>query len=178
MSLGFDSHDVLVALSSLVPVDGRFEAIRSNDGKTAIVDYAHTPDALLNVISTINAVRKESQRLICVVGCGGDRDKTKRPEMAQEAVRGASLVVLTSDNPRSEDPNDILNDMKAGLNADELARTLTIVDRREAIKTALTLAQKGDIVLIAGKGHENYQDVKGVKSHFDDREEVRKVFNI
>lgn len=177
VTLGFDSNEVLVAMSTLVPVDGRFETIRSNDNKTAIVDYAHTPDALLNVISTINEIRKDKQRLISVVGCGGDRDKTKRPEMAQEAVKGSSIVILTSDNPRSEDPNDILNDMKAGLSDEQLAKTLTIVDRREAIRTAVTIAQQGDIILIAGKGHETYQDVKGVKSHFDDKEEVKKCFN-
>ncbi|MCQ2226291.1 MAG: UDP-N-acetylmuramoyl-L-alanyl-D-glutamate--2,6-diaminopimelate ligase [Bacteroidales bacterium] len=177
-SLGFDKRDVLVALSALTPVDGRFEAIRSNDGRTAIVDYAHTPDALMNVISTINDIRKESQKLICVVGCGGDRDKTKRPEMAKEAAKGCTNVILTSDNPRSEEPEQILADMKAGLDADDMRKTLVIADRREAIRTALTIAQEGDIILVAGKGHEPYQEVKGVKHHFDDREEVRKAMNL
>lgn len=176
--LGFDKEDVLVALSGLTPVDGRFETIRSNDGKTAIVDYAHTPDALMNVISTINEIRKKDQKLICVVGCGGDRDKTKRPEMAKEAAIGCTNVVLTSDNPRSEEPEAILADMKAGLDAEDMKKTLVIADRREAIRTALTLAQSGDIVLIAGKGHEPYQEIKGVKHHFDDREEVRAVFGL
>ncbi|MCQ2203160.1 MAG: UDP-N-acetylmuramoyl-L-alanyl-D-glutamate--2,6-diaminopimelate ligase [Bacteroidales bacterium] len=176
--LGFDKQEVLTALSALTPVDGRFETIRSKDGKTAIVDYAHTPDALLNVIGTINEIRKKDQKLICVVGCGGDRDKTKRPEMAKEAAKGCTNVILTSDNPRSEEPEQILADMQAGLDAEDMKRTLTIADRREAIRTALTLAQAGDIVLIAGKGHEPYQEVKGVKHHFDDREEVKKVFGI
>lgn len=178
VSLGFDRHDVLVALSTLTPVDGRFETIRSADGRTAIVDYAHTPDALLNVISTINEIRKDGQNLISVVGCGGDRDKTKRPEMAREAANGSDRVVLTSDNPRSEEPEQILADMKAGLDPQQLKRTLVIADRREAIRTALALANTGDIVLIAGKGHEPYQEVKGVKHHFDDREEVRREFGL
>lgn len=176
--LGFSQNDVLVALSSLTPVDGRFETIRSSDGRTAIVDYAHTPDALMNVISTINEIRKPEQHLICVVGCGGDRDKTKRPEMAREAANGCTQVVLTSDNPRSEEPEQILADMKAGLTDDDMHKTLIIADRHEAIRTALMLAHTGDIVLIAGKGHEPYQEIKGVKHHFDDREEVRKAFNI
>ncbi len=176
--LGFDKNEVLVALSALTPVDGRFETIRSSDGRTAIVDYAHTPDALMNVISTINDIRKPEQQLICVVGCGGDRDKTKRPEMAHEAAIGCTQVVLTSDNPRSEEPEQILADMKAGLTADDMRHTLVIADRHEAIRTALTLAKSGDIVLIAGKGHEPYQEIKGVKHHFDDREEVRNAFGL
>ncbi|MCF0191407.1 MAG: UDP-N-acetylmuramoyl-L-alanyl-D-glutamate--2,6-diaminopimelate ligase [Marinilabiliaceae bacterium] len=174
--LGLDSKDVLRVLSTLTPVDGRFETIRSKDNKTAIVDYAHTPDALMNVISTINEIRKESQNLICVVGCGGDRDKTKRPVMARESVNGCQIVILTSDNPRSEEPQDILNDMLAGLDDKQKRQVITIADRREAIKTASRLAKPGDIILIAGKGHETYQDVKGVKHHFDDREEVREAF--
>lgn len=178
VSLGFSEEDVLIAMSTLVPVDGRFEAIRSTDGRTAIVDYAHTPDALFNVISTINEIRKNNQKLICVVGCGGDRDKTKRPEMAFEAVKGCTQVILTSDNPRSEDPNEIINDMKSGLDEDALRRTLTIVDRREAIRTAATIAQSGDIILIAGKGHETYQETKGVRTHFNDKEEISNAFII
>lgn len=177
LSLGFEAEQVLVALSALVPVDGRFETLRSADGKTAIVDYAHTPDALKNVITTINDIRKGEQQLITVCGCGGNRDKTKRPEMAREAVEGSNIVILTSDNPRNEDPMDILADMKAGLTGDEEALVLTIPDRREAIATALKMAKSGDIVLIAGKGHEDYQEIKGVKHHFDDREEVTKAFN-
>lgn len=174
-SLGFDSHSTLVAMSSLTPVDGRFQTLRSTDGKTAIVDYAHTPDALMNVINTINDIRTTEQ-LICVVGCGGDRDKTKRPEMTREAIKGCNKVILTSDNPRTEDPNDIIADMKNGFSSAELANTLTITDRREAIRTAIMLAQPGDIILIAGKGHETYQEVNGVRSHFDDREEVETIF--
>ena len=139
------------------------------------MDYAHTPDALLNVIGTINEIRCEGQRLICIVGCGGDRDKTKRPEMAHEAVIGCDQLILTSDNPRSEEPQAILDDMKAGLTAEELARTLTIEDRREAIRTAAALSKRGDIILIAGKGHEDYQEIKGVKHHFSDLEEVSKL---
>ena len=139
------------------------------------MDYAHTPDALMNVLSTLNEVRKPGQQLICVVGCGGDRDKTKRPEMAQEAARGADRVILTSDNPRSEKPADILNDMQAGLDDSQREKVLTIEDRREAIRTAAALAQKGDIVLVAGKGHEDYQEVNGVKHHFSDKEELEKL---
>ena len=144
------------------------------DGWTAIVDYAHTPDALTNVINTINEIRKHESHLITVVGCGGNRDKGKRPMMAHEAAVGSTRVVLTSDNPRDEEPMDILNDMLAGLNEEERQAVLVIPDRREAIKTACALAQKDDVILIAGKGHEDYQIIKGVKHHFDDREEVRK----
>ena len=175
VELGFAPHDVLVALSTLRPVDGRFQTLKLKNGATAIVDYAHTPDALMNVLSTLNEVRKPGQQLICVVGCGGDRDKTKRPEMAQEAARGADRVILTSDNPRSEKPADILNDMQAGLDDSQREKVLTIEDRREAIRTAAALAQKGDIVLVAGKGHEDYQEVNGVKHHFSDKEELEKL---
>ena len=175
VELGFESREVLVALSKLRPVDGRFQTVKTSKGATAIVDYAHTPDALLNVIGTINEIRCEGQRLICIVGCGGDRDKTKRPEMAHEAVIGCDQLILTSDNPRSEEPQAILDDMKAGLTAEELARTLTIEDRREAIRTAAALSKRGDIILIAGKGHEDYQEIKGVKHHFSDLEEVSKL---
>lgn len=177
VSLGFESGEVLVALSALRPVDGRFEALRSEDGKTAIVDYAHTPDALNNVISTINEIRKDGQQLLTVCGCGGNRDKTKRPQMAKEAVAGSDIVILTSDNPRNEDPMDILSDMKAGLNGEESALVLTIPDRREAIFTAVKMAKSGDIILVAGKGHEDYQEINGIKHHFDDREEVMRMFN-
>ena len=149
--------------------------MKLKNGATAIVDYAHTPDALLNVLSTINEIRRGGQQLISVVGCGGDRDKTKRPEMAQEAVKGSDRVILTSDNPRSEEPEAILADMKAGLNEEQLTKTLTIADRREAIRTAAALAGKNDIILVAGKGHEDYQEIKGVKHHFSDREELEKL---
>lgn len=180
LCLGFDELDVLRVLSTLKPVNGRFETIQSNKGWTAIVDYAHTPDAVENVIQTIREIlgRDKGQRkLITVVGCGGNRDKGKRPMMAQIAKKGSDQLILTSDNPRDEDPKDILKDMTDGLTADELKSTLVIEDRASAIQTACTLAQKGDVILVAGKGHEDYQIVKGVKHHFDDHEEVRKYAN-
>ena len=180
LCLGFDELDVLRVLSTLKPVNGRFETIQSNKGWTAIVDYAHTPDAVENVIQTIREIlgRDKGQRkLITVVGCGGNRDKGKRPMMAQIAQKGSDQLILTSDNPRDEDPKDILKDMTDGLTADELKSTLVIEDRASAIQTACTLAQKGDVILVAGKGHEDYQIVKGVKHHFDDHEEVRKYAN-
>ena len=174
--LGLDEEDVLKTLSVLKPVAGRFQTLHSPKGFTAIVDYAHTPDAITNVLNAIHEVLDRKGSVITVVGCGGNRDKTKRPIMAREAVKLSDRVIFTSDNPRFEEPEDILNDMLAGLSEEEKADTLTIVDRREAIKTACALAKKGDVVLIAGKGHEDYQDVKGVKHHFDDREEVEKIF--
>ncbi|OIP85243.1 MAG: UDP-N-acetylmuramoyl-L-alanyl-D-glutamate--2,6-diaminopimelate ligase [Porphyromonadaceae bacterium CG2_30_38_12] len=174
--LGQDELEVLRILSSLVSVSGRFETLHAPQGYTAIVDYAHTPDALNNVIATINQILQGEGRLITVVGCGGNRDKGKRPMMAREAVDGSWKAILTSDNPRNEAPQDILNDMIAGLDMFQKAKSLCIADRREAIKTACALAQKGDIVLVAGKGHEDYQIIQGVKHHFDDREEVRKCF--
>ena len=174
LCLGFDELEVLRVLSTLTPVNGRFEAIRSTKGWTAIVDYAHTPDAVDNVIQTIREIKKEGAKLITVVGCGGNRDKGKRPMMAQIAKRGSEQLILTSDNPRDEEPKDILNDMTAGLSEEELRSTIVIEDRAAAIQTACTLAQKDDVILIAGKGHEDYQIIKGVKHHFDDHEEVRK----
>jgi UDP-N-acetylmuramoyl-L-alanyl-D-glutamate--2,6-diaminopimelate ligase len=174
--LGLDEEDVLKTLSVLKPVAGRFQTLHSPKGFTAIVDYAHTPDAITNVLNAIHEVLDRKGSVITVVGCGGNRDKTKRPIMAREAVKLSDKVIFTSDNPRFEEPEDILNDMLAGLSEEEKANTLTIVDRREAIKTACALAKKGDVVLIAGKGHEDYQEVKGVKHHFDDREEVEKIF--
>lgn len=173
--LGADEMEALRIISSLKSVSGRFETLRAPSGFTAIVDYAHTPDALNNVISTINQILQGSGRLITVVGCGGNRDKGKRPMMAREAVDGSWKAILTSDNPRFEDPQEILKDMTDGLDAVQRTKALTIVDRREAIKTACALAQPGDVVLIAGKGHENYQIIQGVKYHFDDREEVKLV---
>ncbi len=175
--LELDKNEVQVALSRLKPVDGRFETIRSASGKTAIVDYAHTPDALKNVIETINLVRQPDQQLISVVGAGGDRDPMKRPEMAREAVVGSSKVILTSDNPRSEDPEKIITQMMEGVAFKERIKVLSIVNRREAIRTACMVASSGDIILIAGKGHETYQEIKGVRHHFDDREIVKEVFN-
>jgi UDP-N-acetylmuramoyl-L-alanyl-D-glutamate--2,6-diaminopimelate ligase len=157
-------------------VEGRFQYIRSQGGITAIIDYAHTPDALENVLNTIAAIRKEGQKVISVVGCGGDRDREKRPVMAQIAARKSQQVILTSDNPRTEDPNQILKDMEAGLN-DEVQHSLTIADRAQAIKTAIMLAQAGDILLIAGKGHEKYQEINGVKHDFDDFQLTEEFFN-
>lgn len=171
-----DELEVLRIISSLKSVSGRFETLHAPLGYTAIVDYAHTPDALNNVISTINQILEGNGRLITVVGCGGNRDKGKRPMMAREAVDGSWKAILTSDNPRNEEPQDILNDMIAGLDIIQKTKSLTIVDRREAIKTACALAQSGDVVLVAGKGHEDYQIIQGVKHHFDDREEVKKCF--
>ncbi len=172
LCLGFDKEETLRVLSLLQPVNGRFEAIHSSKGWTAVVDYAHTPDAVDNVIRTINEIRKG--RLITVVGCGGNRDKGKRPQMAQIAKQGSDQLILTSDNPRDENPLDILKDMATGLTEDELRQTLIIEDRASAIQTACTLAQDKDVILIAGKGHEDYQIIKGVKHHFDDHEEVKK----
>lgn len=173
VSLGFAPEQTLWAMSLLRPVSGRFEVVRADDGTTAVVDYAHTPDALENALRTIAEIRKE-QQLIVVCGCGGDRDRTKRPEMARIAVKHASTAIFTSDNPRSEPPEAILDEMVAGL--DPGARYLRIADRAEAIRTAVMLARAGDILLIAGKGHETYQIVGGEKHHFDDREEVRRCF--
>ena len=174
LNLGFEELDVLRVLSTLKPVNGRFETIHSPKGWTAIVDYAHTPDAVDNVIQTIREIKKEGARLITIVGCGGNRDKGKRPMMAQIAKRGSEQLILTSDNPRDEEPKDILKDMTDGLTEEELRSTLVIEDRATAIQTACTMAQSGDVILVAGKGHEDYQIIKGVKHHFDDHEIVRK----
>lgn len=168
--LGKKEEDVLVALSTLKPVSGRFETVRSPQGFTAIVDYAHTPDALVNVLNAIHGVVEGKGQIITVCGAGGNRDKGKRPLMAKEAAKLSDRVIITSDNPRFEEPQEIINDMLAGLDKDDMRKTISIVDRREAIKTACMLAQPGDVILVAGKGHENYQDVKGVKHHFDDKE--------
>jgi len=176
VALGEDADEVLIALSALYPVSGRFETVRSPRGFTAIVDYAHTPDAVENVLNAINEVVGEG-KVITVVGAGGNRDKGKRPLMAQAAVRQSDRLILTSDNPRFEEPDDIIADMYAGLDTSEKERTLCITDRRQAIKTALALAQKGDVILIAGKGHEDYQEIKGIKHPFDDREEVKAIIN-
>lgn len=176
--LGKQPEEILVVLSTLKSVSGRLEPIRSNDGATAVVDYAHTPDALVNVLTTLREVLNGKGQLITVCGCGGNRDKGKRPIMAQEAVKMSDKVILTSDNPRKEEPQAILDDMLAGLTPAQQRSVLTIVDRREAIKTAAMLAQKGDVILIAGKGHEDYQIIGDVKHHFDDREEVRKAFGV
>ena len=175
--LGKKPEDILVIMSTLKSVSGRLEPIRSNEGVTAIVDYAHTPDARENVLNAIHEVLDGKGNVITVCGAGGNRDKGKRPLMAQEAVKQSDRVIITSDNPRFEEPQDIINDMLAGLNAQQMKKVVSIADRREAIRTAVMLAEKGDVILIAGKGHEDYQEIKGVKHHFDDREEVRKIFS-
>jgi UDP-N-acetylmuramoyl-L-alanyl-D-glutamate--2,6-diaminopimelate ligase len=177
MLLGAEKHEVLTVLSRLSPVAGRMEVIRSENGITGIVDYAHTPDALLNVIGTINKVRQEHISLITVVGAGGDRDRTKRPRMSAISAEGSTKVILTSDNPRTEDPEKIIDDMEAGITPEKKQKTLRITDRREAIRTAVMLASPGDVILVAGKGHETYQEINGVRHHFDDREELRKAFS-
>jgi len=176
--LGEAKDDVLRVLSSFAATDGRFECIRSDKGVTAIVDYAHTPDALKNVLSTIAKIRTRNEQLITVVGAGGDRDKGKRPLMGKIAAQFSDRVILTADNPRSEDPAVIAAEMAEGVEPIHTNKILTILDRKEAIKTALVLAQPGDIVLIAGKGHEDYQEINGVKTHFDDRELVKELFNL
>ena len=174
--LGMQPEDILVAMSTLHSVSGRLEPIQSPDGFTAIVDYAHTPDALENVLNAIHEVLNGKGKVITVCGAGGNRDKGKRPLMAQEAVRQSDRVIITSDNPRFEEPQDIINDMIAGLNKEQLKKVITIVDRKEAIKTACMMARKGDVILVAGKGHENYQEIKGVKHHFDDKEVLHEIF--
>ena len=174
--LGKKAEDILLQLSVLKPVSGRFDSMRSPQGYTAIVDYAHTPDALVNVLNAIHDVLKGRGKVITVVGAGGNRDKGKRPLMAQESVTQSDKVIITSDNPRFEEPQDIINDMLAGLNKEEMKKVLAITDRKEAIRTACMLANQDDVILIAGKGHENYQDIKGVKYHFDDKEVVREIF--
>ena len=176
--LGQRAEDVLRVLSSLHPVNGRFEAIRSPKGFSAVVDYAHTPDALENVLTAINEIVKDKGQVITVCGAGGNRDKGKRPLMAQEAAKRSDRVIITSDNPRFEEPQDIINDMLAGLDAEQMQKTISICDRREAIRAAAMMARPGDVILVAGKGHEPYQDVKGVKHHFDDHEEIKKAFGL
>jgi UDP-N-acetylmuramoyl-L-alanyl-D-glutamate--2,6-diaminopimelate ligase len=174
--LGKKAEDILVILSTLKSVNGRLEPIHSREGYTAIVDYAHTPDALENVLNAIHEVLNGKGKVITVCGAGGNRDKGKRPLMAQEAVKQSDKVIITSDNPRFEEPQDIINDMLAGLDAKQMKKVLSITDRREAIRTACMMAEKGDVILIAGKGHEDYQEIKGVKHHFDDKEVVREIF--
>ena len=177
--LGKKPEDILVVLSTLKSIAGRLEPIRSEEGVTAIVDYAHTPDALENVLNAIHEVMEGKQgKIITVCGAGGNRDKGKRPLMAQEAVKQSDRVIITSDNPRFEEPQDIINDMLAGLDQKQMKKVVSIVDRKEAIRTASMMAEKGDVILIAGKGHEDYQEIKGVKHHFDDREVVREIFGL
>ena len=175
--LGKKPEDVLLLLSTLHPVSGRFDALRSPKGYTAIVDYAHTPDALINVLDTIHEVLRGRGKVNTVVGAGGNRDKGKRPLMAKESARRSDKVIITSDNPRFEEPQDIINDMLAGLDKDDSRKVLSIADRKEAIRTACMLSEPGDVILIAGKGHENYQEIKGVKHHFDDKEVLKDIFS-
>ncbi len=177
--LGKKPEEILVALSTLKSVNGRLEPIQSPEGFTAVVDYAHTPDALENVLGAIHDVLdNKGGHVITVCGAGGHRDKGKRPLMAQEAVKQSDTVILTSDNPRDEEPQDIIDDMLAGLDTTQRKKVLTITDRKEAIRTAAMMAQKGDVILVAGKGHENYQEINGVKHHFDDHEVIREIFGI
>ena len=174
--LGQDKEDVLVAMSTLHSVSGRLDPVHSPEGYTAIVDYAHTPDALENVLKAIHEVLGGKGKVITVCGAGGNRDKGKRPIMAQEAVKQSDRVIITSDNPRFEEPQAIINDMLAGLDAKQMKKVVSIVDRREAIRAACMMAEKGDVVLVAGKGHENYQEIQGVKHHFDDKEVLKEIF--
>ena len=174
--LGKQPEEILLILSALRPVSGRFDAVRSPKGYTAIVDYAPTPDALVNVLGAIHEVLRGRGQVITVVGAGGNRDKGKRPLMAQESVKQSDRVIITSDNPRFEEPQDIINDMLAGLTDTDMQKVISIVDRKEAIRTACMMAQRGDVILVAGKGHENYQDIKGVKHHFDDKEILKDIF--
>jgi len=175
--LGLERLEILTIVSQLESVSGRFEYVISSDGITAIVDYAHTPDALKNVLETINDIRTGAEKVYTVVGCGGDRDKTKRPKMAHIASQLSSQAIFTSDNPRTENPQTILDEMEMGVSPENYNKTLTVLNRKQAIKTACTFAKTGDIILIAGKGHENYQEIDGVRTHFDDLEEVQDCFN-
>lgn len=175
--LGLEKLEILTIVSQLESVSGRFQYVMSDDGITAIIDYAHTPDALKNVLETINDIRTGSEKVITVVGCGGDRDKTKRPKMAHIAAQLSNQAIFTSDNPRTENAQTILDEMEVGVSVENYRKTLTVLDRRQAIKTACKMAETGDIILIAGKGHENYQEIKGVRAHFDDLEEVTFCFN-
>ncbi len=175
--LGKQPEDVLVVMSTLKSVNGRLDPIQSPEGWTAIVDYAHTPDALENVLNAIHEVLNGKGKVITVCGAGGNRDKGKRPLMAQEAVKQSDKVIITSDNPRFEEPQDIINDMLAGLSTEQKKKVISIADRKEAIRTAAMMAEKGDVILVAGKGHEDYQEIKGVKHHFDDHEVIREIIN-
>ena len=175
--LGLEKLEVLTIISELESVSGRFEYVISNDGITAIIDYAHTPDALKNVLETINDIRTGNEKVITIVGCGGDRDKSKRPKMAHIASQLSNQAIFTSDNPRTENAQTILDEMEVGVSPENYRKTLTVLERRQAIKTACKFSKTGDIILIAGKGHENYQEINGVRTHFDDLEEVKNCFN-
>lgn len=176
--LGFEDNEVLQAVSQLKRVNGRFETMKSEGGITFVVDYAHTPDALENILDSINEIRTKNERLICVFGCGGDRDKEKRPEMGKVATRKATLSIITSDNPRTEDPIQIIKDIEAGVEPQNFSKYTSIPDRKEAIKMAIKFAEPKDIVLVAGKGHETYQDINGVKHHFDDKEVITELWKM
>jgi UDP-N-acetylmuramoyl-L-alanyl-D-glutamate--2,6-diaminopimelate ligase len=176
VSLGEQKLDILTALSTALPPEGRFEQVRGPQGVSGIVDYAHTPDALQNVLNTISELRTGNEQVITVVGCGGDRDPGKRPQMASIAAEMSDRVILTSDNPRSEDPDAIIQQMKAGVQPQHSRKVLAVADRREAIRTAVALARPGDIILLAGKGHEKYQEINGVKYPFDDRKVLEESF--
>lgn len=176
--LGIDAREAMIQISAATPVNGRFETIRSKDGVTAIVDYAHTPDALANVLTTINEVQQHRGKCWTVCGAGGNRDKGKRPLMAQEAYKYSDQVIITSDNPRFEDPQEIINDMLDGLSKEQRRHVISIVDRKEAIRTACMMAKPGDVILVAGKGHEDYQIIQGIKHHFDDHEVICEAFNL
>ena len=175
--LGLEKLEILTIISQLESVSGRFQYTISNDGVTAIIDYAHTPDALKNVLETINDIRTNNEKVLTVVGCGGDRDKSKRPKMAHIASQLSNHVIFTSDNPRTENAQTILDEMEVGVSPENYRKTLTVLDRKQAIRTACRLSEAGDIILIAGKGHENYQEINGVQTHFDDLEEVTNCFN-
>jgi UDP-N-acetylmuramoyl-L-alanyl-D-glutamate--2,6-diaminopimelate ligase len=175
--LGMSDDDLLKGVSKLQSAPGRFQVVQSEAGIVGIVDYAHTPDALKNVLDTINDIRTHNETLITIAGAGGNRDAAKRPEMAAVAVERSDRLIITSDNPRFEEPEEIIRQMKVGVGGEYYNKVLSITDRREAIRTAVALAKKGDIILVAGKGHEDYQEIKGVKYHFDDVEELTKAFN-
>ncbi|VDH03344.1 UDP-N-acetylmuramoyl-L-alanyl-D-glutamate--2,6-diaminopimelate ligase [Bergeyella zoohelcum] len=176
--LGFGENEILQALSQLKRVNGRFETIKSDGGIIFVVDYAHTPDALENVLDSINEIRTKNERLICVFGCGGDRDKEKRPEMGKVATKKATLSIITSDNPRTEEPSQIIKEIEAGIEAQNFSKYTSIPDRKEAIKMAIKFAEPKDIILVAGKGHETYQEVNGIKHHFDDKEVIHELWQL
>ena len=178
IQLGLNNEEVLEQISNLHSVEGRFQTIRTTENITAVVDYAHTPDALENVLKTINSIRNNNENVITVVGCGGDRDKTKRPKMAAIACNNSSQVIITSDNPRTENTEDIIEDMIKGLDPVQKKKTLVISDREQAIKTACTLSKEGDIILVAGKGHEKYQEINGEKFPFDDMQHLKESLNL
>lgn len=176
--LGFEENEILTTISKLKRVNGRFEVLKSQGGIIFVVDYAHTPDALENILDSINEIRTKNERLITVFGCGGDRDREKRPEMGKVATRKSTLAIITSDNPRTEDPAQIIKEIEAGVESQNFSKYITIPDRKEAIKMAIKFAEPKDIVLVAGKGHETYQEINGVKHHFDDKETILELVNI